>query len=221
MAKKKDPSALFEVISLAKQKSEGNLDVPDWIQNPSDTAAPAKAGKAKVEAIRIADKRIDFSLNYVSIGVAAGGLILLLLVAFLLGRGSASSTTVEPAGKQPPTAAAKQAPGNHYLMIQLLDGSEAADVEEAKRIVAYLGKFDVQANYLLYPIGTGPDRVIVCSQKPFDDVKSKEAIAYAEWIRAIGKRYSAETGSKYTLRQRNPSPSRGRPVWPWYKLWTD
>ena len=221
MPKKKNASALFEVISAAKQKNESTLDVPDWIQSPvgSTPAAPKKT-KAKAEPIAppisIADQKIDFSLNYVSIGIAAGGLILLLLFAFLIGRGSASPESAQPAGQQQ-LAAGLQEAGKHYLMIQLLDGSTDDDIQDASRIVAYLAKFDVQANYLRF----GSDRLIVCSQQAFEDPQSSEAVLHADWVTSIGKKYSAETASKYKLRQAKPSTTGNQVGWPWYKLWPE
>jgi len=225
VAKRKNPTALFEAISRTREKDvQSGLNIPTWMgEGEADShqlgvqpaaQSPASAGVAVVSK---ASGRLDLSLNYVSciaIGVVA---VLLLAGAFWAGRAtagrgaSAGPGELPATGETPPvdTAAIGQAPpslptriaGKYYLVIQQLKDDSVASKVEAQRIADFCGLNNEKAEVRKFQDARGRRFWAVWSLTPLDSDRSSEAEDHAKAVEAMGKRYFAKYQT-YNFQQR-------------------
>lgn len=192
--------------------------------------------------------RLRLSLNYTSCAVVAACVVVLLVGAFALGYWSGSSggpagaperraggplkdrtpvgrhvlggavTSGGGPGEQRGPAASGRAQGKAYLVVQGLLGASDEDLEEAKRIAAWIGQQGEPATVARYTNPrTGKQRYIVWSLKPFPGSCIHEpdeaANAYARNIEVLGKRYF-DKYKTYDFRQRMADGKFN----PWFEL---
>jgi len=226
VAKRKNPTALFEAISRTREKEvQSGLNVPTWMgegeadsrqpKTQPDASSSARVGGGA--AVSKTAGKLELSLNYVSciaIGVVA---VLLLAGAFwagraTAGRGSSAGTGEAPATGDGPavdTAAIDQMPpslptrvaGKYYLVIQQLKDDSVASKVEAQRIADFCGLNNEKAEVRKFQDARGRRFWAVWSLTPLDSDRSSEAEDHAKAVEAMGKRYFAKYQT-YNFQQR-------------------
>jgi len=229
VAKRKNPTALFEAISRTREKDvQSGLNVPTWMgegeadspqmkaQPRTEPAAPSQPSGGRTSAAKTAGQ-LQLSLNYVSciaIGVVA---VLLLAGAFWVGRvtarlggeagpaelpatGETAAVNTAALGQVPPAAPTRIA-GKYYLVIQQLNNDSAASKVEAQRISDFCGLNNEKAEVRKFEDARGKQFWAVWSLTPLDSDRSSEAENHAKAIEAMGKRYFAKYQT-YNFQQR-------------------
>ncbi len=163
MAKKKDTTALFEVISKAREtQHQSGFTVPSWMgtdKQPDENVKDEPSPKSKPviskpvmstgePMLSIAGGRLRISLNQKAGMVAAIGLIALLVIVFILGRVTAGgkadvdSKDAVTGTKNGSGTVKKYQPvaGKYYLLIQKMNSSSTLDKNEAAFVVDFLRK---------------------------------------------------------------------------------
>lgn len=160
--------------------------------------------------------RVRVSLNYLSAGVAAAGLVVVLLATFLIGRVTAprqvaatetpQGVPVKPdvlntagQGQQTgtPPAPSELVKGKFYLVVQDLRGNTEAMKDEALKIADFCKGNGKPAKVIIY----GNRTYMVWSTVPFNSQNDAAAKAHAQEIEELGKKYRAQ-GGKYDFMQR-------------------
>lgn len=239
--RRKDSMALFEVVAPGdRKKRKATMTVPDWMKRshapggaqeaPQPTETPQPEALPDVEPAAnkrpdrahvvwsTADGRVTVSLNYVSCGVAAMGVVLALVAMFMLGRASRGQVPPgQPEGNKAPAQAGpvsgkvpQRISGKYYLVIQQLGGRTAALKADANAIAAYC----LAARGDSATVIDDGQQYLVLSGRPFDRQTSGAALEYAADIHhTLGKRYKTDENSKYDFNQMD---SRGL-LDPWFE----
>lgn len=236
MAKKKDSTALFEVIQKTREKrSAAGLAIPAWMstrREGEEQQDPAQVVESEgvlepeeLEPFAVPEGRLQLSLSYVSCMVIFLALVLLLAGVFALGRYSVSgkapaSVAGMGEGVSAPgenvsdaTAAQQRVGGLYYLILQRLVGATATDRADAENIVAFCKAMNVNATVQEFTTGGAGNFLAAWSLRGFEDPAGEDAVAYALEIEKLGKEYF-RTHGKYRFQQRL-SPSS--PLRPYYQ----
>ncbi len=163
MARKKDTTALFEVISKAREtQHQAGFTVPTWMgtdKQPEDKedkvkSEPPPKSKPAVSRpvmstgepmVSIDGGRLRISLSQKASLAATIGMVVLLVAVFVLGRATAGGKVEtggmdNVAGTNNHGTPAKYQPvaGKYYLLIQKMNSNSTLDKNEAAYVVNYL-----------------------------------------------------------------------------------
>lgn len=240
MAKKKDSTALFEVISKTREtQHQAGFSVPTWMgtdKQPDDSTVsePPPTPKSRPTAskpatlagepiVSTAGGRLSISLSQRACLAVAAGLVVLMALMFVLGRVTADDS--KPAEGDGPQKAgitngnggkAKYEPvaGKYYLLIQKLKSNRTVDRNEAERVMAYL-----KENRLDAWIYEAPDGYAVFSTKEYDKDDRMSAAAKADVIERVCKNYVTKYSPNYKYRQ--PRDTNGQIAPELYRVASD
>jgi hypothetical protein len=199
MGKKKDATALFEVVSRSRDGGGGeDPRVPQWVSRhmqaaegrppggdaPPQPIAPQPAPQPEA-VVATGEGRLRLSLNYASCVTAVVGLVLVVGAAFWLGRGTAPGAAhtagMGPAGGPKPAGAFDPNAQRCVWIIKALPGATAADRRAAQDVVANLEQLDPPRPLR---IGTLGERCVIYLDRPF--VCDRAARQYAKAIEPLG-----------------------------------
>jgi hypothetical protein len=218
---KRAPAATAE--TLAPPAGDEPAAAPPPMPPPADQTPafdPFQRQALSEPLFQAADGRVKISLNYITAGATALGIIVALVFFFYLGRwtgrravapppdggvvaggGQAHGPGVTPGVPAGPDsnvpAHAAREHGKYYLIIDRMKGDSENDRLDALAAADYC-----KTNGYPCTLGKSGNRWALVGIKGFDSYGSREAMEYAAAVEAIGKNYRAPPGrGKYSFGQ--------------------